>query len=209
MTGPADRVRVEFFFGIASRYSYLASTQIEALERDTGCAVEWRPLFSGDLVALRGASPFRGDPVSGQYDWDYRRADAEAWADYYGVPYSEPTHELIHDYTLLRRLAVAATAASRFGAAAPYGKRLLNAVFNHRPARFDDDFFIALAVECGCDEQAYRVRLEDEVTARLLADTTREAHDRGAFGVPAFFVGERMFWGNDRLVLLRHYLEKP
>ena len=29
---------------------------------------------------------------------------------------------------------------------------------------------------------------------------------RGAFGVPTFFVGERMFWGNDRLVLVRHAL---
>ncbi len=208
MTGPADAVRVEFFLGIASRYSYLAATQIEALERDTGCLVEWRPLFSGDLVALRGANPFRGDPVSGQYDWSYRREDAEAWAQFYGVPYCEPSNELIHDYALLRRLAVATTAASRFGAAAPYSRLILNAVFNDRPARFDDDLFTQFAVACGCDERAFRDRLNDEVTVRLLADTTREAHDRGAFGVPAFFVGERMFWGNDRMVLLRHHLQK-
>ncbi len=208
MTGSTEPARVEFFLGIASRYSYLASTQIEALERDTGCVVEWRPLFSGDLVELRGASPFRGDPVSGQYDWAYRRRDAEAWAEFYGIPYSEPTDELIHDYTLLRRLAVAATAAARFGAAAPYSALLLNAVFNDRPNRFDDDLLTGFAVTCGCDEQAFRARLNDEVTVRLLADTTREAHDRGAFGVPAFFVGERMFWGNDRLVLLRRHLER-
>ena len=203
MTSP---VRVEFFLGVASRYSYLASTQIDALQRDTGCEVEWRPLFSGDLVALRGVSPFRGDPVSGQYDWSYRRRDAEDWAAFYGVPYSEPPDHLIHDYTLLRRLAVAATAAARFGAAEPFTRRLLDAVFNDRPARFDDDLFVRFAAECGLDEDTYRARLDDEVTVRLLADTTREAHDRGAFGVPTFFVGERMFWGNDRLVLLQHHL---
>ncbi len=39
-----------------------------------------------------------------------------------------------------------------------------------------------------------------------LAATTREAFERGAFGVPTFFAGDRMFWGNDRLVLLRHHL---
>lgn len=208
MSGAKDRVRVEFFLGIASRYSYLAATQIEALERDTGCIVEWRPLFTGDLVALRAGNPFKGDPVSGQYDWSYRREDAEAWAEFYGVPYREPTHELIHNYDLLRRLATAATAAARFGAAASYSKLLLNAVFNDRPARFDDDLFIELALACGCDEQTFRDRLDDEVTVRLLADTTREAHDRGAFGVPTFFIGENMFWGNDRLVLLLHHLAK-
>ena len=36
--------------------------------------------------------------------------------------------------------------------------------------------------------------------------TARRAFERGAFGVPTFFVEDRMFWGNDRLVLLEHYL---
>lgn len=208
MTGPADGVKVEFFLGTASRYSYLASTRIEALERDTGCEVEWRPLYSANLIALGGASPFRGEPVSGQYDRAYRGRDAEVWADCYGVPYREPPDGWIHDAALLRRLAVAATAASRFGAAAPFSRRVLAAVFHEHPARLDDDLLVEFAVDCGCDEATFRARLGDEVTARLLTDTTREAHDRGAFGVPTFFVGEHMFWGNDRLVLLHHYLEQ-
>ncbi|HEY2871122.1 MAG TPA: DsbA family protein [Reyranella sp.] len=29
-----------------------------------------------------------------------------------------------------------------------------------------------------------------------------EAHRRGAFGVPTFFLDGRLFWGNDRLPLL-------
>jgi 2-hydroxychromene-2-carboxylate isomerase len=39
-----------------------------------------------------------------------------------------------------------------------------------------------------------------------LRNTAAEAHRRGAFGVPTFFVGDRMFWGNDRLVLVKHFL---
>ena len=31
---------------------------------------------------------------------------------------------------------------------------------------------------------------------------------RGAFGVPTFFLGARMFWGNDRLILLEHALRE-
>jgi 2-hydroxychromene-2-carboxylate isomerase len=26
------------------------------------------------------------------------------------------------------------------------------------------------------------------------------------FGVPTFIAGDELFWGNDRLILLRHYL---
>jgi 2-hydroxychromene-2-carboxylate isomerase len=76
-------VEVEFFYGVASRYSYLASTQLPAIEQATGCRFRWRPLFSGDLLALRGVSPFKQPPPSGQYDWSYRRRDAEEWAAYY------------------------------------------------------------------------------------------------------------------------------
>jgi 2-hydroxychromene-2-carboxylate isomerase len=32
-----------------------------------------------------------------------------------------------------------------------------------------------------------------------LREQTAAAADRGIFGAPTFFVGEEMFWGNDRL----------
>ncbi|MBW2236960.1 MAG: DsbA family protein [Deltaproteobacteria bacterium] len=45
------------------------------------------------------------------------------------------------------------------------------------------------------------------LAARLDADT-REAIERGVFGVPTVFVGDEMFWGNDRFELARHYIRK-
>jgi 2-hydroxychromene-2-carboxylate isomerase len=45
------------------------------------------------------------------------------------------------------------------------------------------------------------------VAARLDADT-REAIERGVFGVPTVFVRDEMFWGNDRFELARHYIRK-
>jgi 2-hydroxychromene-2-carboxylate isomerase len=74
-------LEVAFYYGLGSRYSYLASTQIARLDTDTGCRVHWRPLYSADLFQARGADPFQGRPVSGQYDWAYRRFDAACWAD--------------------------------------------------------------------------------------------------------------------------------
>ena len=41
-----------------------------------------------------------------------------------------------------------------------------------------------------------------------LEQTVRQAYSAGVFGVPTFVVGDEVFWGNDRLVLLRHHLEK-
>ena len=81
---------VRFYYSVGSRYSYLASTQLGKLERETGCQVLWRPLYSVDLHELRGLSPFEGEPVSGQYDWDYRRYDANAGPSTTAFPTRSP-----------------------------------------------------------------------------------------------------------------------
>jgi 2-hydroxychromene-2-carboxylate isomerase len=198
------RPPVEFFYGIGSRYSYLASTQLGRLAAETGCIVRWRPLFSGDLFAARGRDPFAGPPVSGQYDWAYRRRDAERWAEYYGVPYREPD-DVTYDP---RRLALAATAAARLGAVEPFSRRLFQAVFVDGASPLDDEACAALAREVGLDRGAFRRALADPKTAAQLAATVEEAAARGVFGVPSFVLGDEVYFGNDRLVLLRHALSR-
>ncbi len=194
---------VDFYYGLGSRYSYLASTQIERIAAATGCRFDWHPVASGALMRLRGGRPFSGEPISGQYEWPYRRHDAEAWAAYYGVPYREPVDFLVDpDY-----LAVAAMAAKQLGAVEAYSRRLLQAVFVEGRAIAEDDL-AALATEAGLDAAAFRAQLADPATTERYQAELRRARQRGAFGVPTFFLGEQMFWGNDRLVLLEYFIEK-
>ncbi len=62
--------------------------------------------------------------------------------------------------------------------------------------------------EAGLDGDTALARAEsDELGARLKRDT-QGAIERGVFGVPTIFVGDEMFWGNDRFELVRHYLQK-
>lgn len=63
---------VDFYYSIGSRYSYLAATQLIALEQETGCHIQWHPINSVRLIAQRGINPFQGEPISGQYEWSYR-----------------------------------------------------------------------------------------------------------------------------------------
>lgn len=197
---------VDFFHGVGSRYSYLASTRLASIEVRTGCRFRWRPLFSGDLMALRGASPFRGIPISGQYDWSYRKRDAEEWAAIYGVPFREPPEEL-REGEIPRRLALAGTAAALLGAAEAYARRLFRAVFADDRPSLGEEALVGYAAEVGLDRRRFLEVLRDRSVRDALRATTEEAFRRGAFGVPTFFAGERMYWGNDRLVLLERYLQ--
>jgi 2-hydroxychromene-2-carboxylate isomerase len=192
---------VDFFYGIGSRYSYLASTQLDRLATETGCQFRWRPLYSGDLFAARGRDPFQGAPVSGQYDWAYRRRDAERWAAYYGVPYREP--DVRFDP---RRLALACTAADCLGAVEAFSRRLFRALFVDGASLLDDEACVGFAREVGLDKGGFRARFEQAQTSTRLAATVEEAAARGLFGVPSFVAGEEVYFGNDRLPLLRHAL---
>lgn len=195
---------IDFFYGLGSRYSYLAATRIDGLAAEIGRDVRWRPLYSGDLFAARGADPFQGRPVSGQYDSAYRRFDAECWADYYGVPYREPD-EVRFDP---RRLALACAAADRLGAVEALSRRVLAAVFVEGPSPIDDAVLTRLAVDSGLDEASFARALDDPATDAALRATVRDALALGVFGVPSLVVDGRVFFGNDRLPLVRHFALK-
>src|SRR2546423_11584653 len=111
---------VDAYLGLGSRYSYLASTQLDRIAAETGAAIMWIPIASPELFEA-GRNPFEGVPVSGQYEFYYRKADSVAWADYYHVPFREPEGRLKIDSRLLVR---AALAADDFKKRVPMRKRL-------------------------------------------------------------------------------------
>lgn len=194
---------MSFYYSLGSRYSYLASTQIEKLERETGCEVVWNPLYSVDLYRLRGANPFEGEAISGQYDWDYRQYDAECWAEYYGAYYREPRGRVEFDPRLLARACVA---AERLGAVRVYSKNMFSAMFVEDLTKIDRAQCVKRAEDIGLCRRQFVSELDSPEVERELEERALQARSEGAFGVPTFVVGGKMFFGNDRLPLLRHYL---
>ena len=193
---------VDFYLGLGSRYSYLAASQVDRIEKAYGCRFVWKPIASGALMDRRGGNPFRGEPLSGQYDWGYREYDAKCWAAYYGIPFREPVAFRVDP----DKLALVCLAADGQRALVPCCRLLQRLIFVDGAA-IDDAVIATLAKELGIDATAF--------ARDIVAPATRDRHDglldearmRGAFGVPTFFLGERMFWGNDRLVLLEAALK--
>lgn len=192
---------VDFYFGLGSRYSYLAATRIADLAAETGARFRWRPLFSGELLRRLGRSPFEGAPLSGQYDWSYRQLDAERWADLYGVPFVEPPPFALPPV----RYALAAEAARRDGRVGAMSLALFRSIFAAgAPAGAPE--IAAAATAAGLDPDAHAVAMADADTAAAVEATVVEALAAGVFGVPTWVVDGDLYWGNDRLPLLRRRL---
>jgi 2-hydroxychromene-2-carboxylate isomerase len=194
---------VLFYYSIGSRYSYLAASQLHELVEDTGATIDWLPLNSMRLLSERGGGPFRGEPISGQYDWSYRTRDAERWAELYGIPFVETRGRVEFD---AEALALTATAAKRLGRIEAVSRALFAAVFDGSTSVVDVNECVRRAESCGLSD--VRSELEHPATRKQLEHTMKAAHRAGVFGVPAFVVGGELFWGNDRLVLLQRYLER-
>ena len=57
----------------------------------------------------------------------------------------------------------------------------------------------AVLAEAGFDPMQFMALINDQSVKDRLKENTAHAVARGAFGAPTFFVGEEMFWGQDRL----------
>ena len=173
-----------------------AAAAEDRLESHYGCRFVWKPIASGKLIDRGGDNPFRSAP-RGQYGRAYREYDAQAWAAHYGIPFREPAaFKVAADVPALGCLA-----AERQGALVPCCRRLFELIFAEG-ATLDAVAIDALPARLGLDAAAFRRDVvSPDIRARhdALID---EAAARGAFGVPTFFLGDRMFWGNDRLPLL-------
>jgi 2-hydroxychromene-2-carboxylate isomerase len=88
--------------------------------------------------------------------------------------------------------------------------RYLDVVFGamwREPRKLGDPEVLAQVLRDGGfdPEHVAALAADPEVKAQLIANTD-EAVARGAFGAPTFFVGDRMYFGQDRLEFVREAL---
>ncbi len=198
--GPAASRAIEFFFDLASAWSYLASTQIAGLEERTGLTVRWRPLLLGGVWKLTGAR----SPVEHwtQNRRRYQDIDFAAWVEHYGIPFRKPSHFPPNTLIAMR----GAVAAERLGRLVPYVHAGFRAYLVADENISLPEVVLAVAEKAGLDRAAFEALLHDPGVKDELRANTEEAVARGAFGVPTFFWSGRMFFGNDRLALLEAFI---
>ena len=190
--------QVEFFFDYGSPFSYLADTQLAALERRTRATVVYRPMLLGAVLKETGnASPITV-PAKGRY----MGVELHRWAKRYGVPFAANKFFPINTMRLMRG-AVAAQHAECF---AEYHRAIYPA-FWVEGANFGEPEVIRTVLDkAGLNADRILARIEEPDIKEQLRLNTEEAVRRGVFGAPTFFVGEEMFWGNDRWMFVEEAL---
>ena len=205
---------IVFYFAVPSRYSYLASTQMERLSAQTGHDIIWTPVDGEELRQRAGNDQFNSSALSGQYKSPYRERDLADWVDYYGVPYREPPDESGElwwrgfGWQKMRQIALAALAGQELGGDARWFHALFHLMFVGDRWPFTLDDLLDVARANGLDPHGVRARMGQPDLSDRLSHNTEQALADGVFGVPSFCWSGKMFFGNDRLVILKHQLSK-
>lgn len=221
---PQTAIRIPeviFYFDVVCPFAFIASERIDDIAKFTGAKVIWKPVLLGALYDLTNAPQGKDGSSMAvpmpQAKRDILSADFQRELNRYQLPLKFPANHPVKSVDAGRLL-------SRFPE--EYRPTLAHAIFRAywydsadissratllRIARRLNLSSVAAPTHAGpfslnpvlpfaLDESVFL----DVETENSLRANTREAFERGAFGVPCFWIEERkkFFWGQDRMHLL-------
>jgi 2-hydroxychromene-2-carboxylate isomerase len=180
--------RPVFYYDLGSPYAYLAAERVNAL---LGEVPVWQPILLGGIWKHTG-----GGSWSGSDRRDEGMAEVEERARGYGLqPLRWPDPWPTSTLTAMR----AATFAQAAGRAVAFSLAAFRQAFAAgRDLAVTDNVLIAAAA-CELHPNAVLKGIETKSVKRRLIDATAEAVELGVTGVPTVAVGERLYYGDDRL----------
>jgi 2-hydroxychromene-2-carboxylate isomerase len=191
---------VEFFFDVGSPTAYLASTQIQKIASEAGATLKYRPMLLGGVFKATG----NASPVSVAAKGKWMFSDMNLWAKRYGVTLRMNPHFPINTLPLMRgAVAMQMRMPEKFGA---YLAAVMNAIWQDKKNMGDPAIISETLTAIGIDSAAFVSMIGDDEIKAALVKNTEEAVSRGVFGAPTFFVGDQMFFGQDRMMFVKEAL---
>ena len=197
---------IEFFFDCSSPWTYLGFHNIQPLAADAKVPIRWRPILVGGVFNAVNPSVYaaRDNPVPAKRD--YQLKDLQDWARLAGLKIVMPPTVFPVNSVKAMRGCLWADAQGRL---LPFATAVFEAYWGRDQDISQDAVLADVCARCGIDAPAFFAGIaQDDIKVQLKANT-EELIRRGGFGSPTIFVnGDDMYFGNDRLPLLREALRR-
>ena len=183
----------DFYFDFGSLASYLAHTQLAKICAETGATANLMPMLLGGVFQATGNTSPMNVPAKGRYIY----TDMKRFADGYGVPLEMNPHFPINTITLMRgATALLMRCDPDLG---KYMDAMYKAIWVDGLDMNEPSVVSQVLSKAGFDATALVAMANEQATKNQLKAVTMRAVERGVFGAPTFFVGDQMFWGQDRI----------
>jgi 2-hydroxychromene-2-carboxylate isomerase len=193
---------LEFVFDVVSPNAYLAWWPLKEVIARTGAVLEITPVLLGGMHKLTGNAPpmIRDAEVKGKVE--YSMLEMRRFIDRHGLTRFAMNPRFPFSTVAPQRMLLAVEGAERVRLA----KHLLTALWERGLDVADDAAFAAELTAGGFDAPTLLAATQDAAIKQALIDNTARAVERGAFGIPTWFVGDEMFFGKERLVQVEEEL---
>ncbi|QDO96488.1 2-hydroxychromene-2-carboxylate isomerase [Ferrovibrio terrae] len=197
--------QIEFFYDVSSPWTYLAFVNVQKLAQEEGAEIVWRPFLVGGVFNTVNPTMYRmrENPVPARDAWV--KQDLQAWARLAGLKITFPPKVFpVNSVKALRGLLWAKTQGREVELATAF----FELYWSEDRDISQDEVVAEAAMRAGLDPARLAQAITEPGVKEQLKANTDELIARGGFGSPTMFVGAGMFFGNDRLPLVRETLRR-
>ncbi len=196
---------IEFFFDCSSPWTYLAFHNIQPLARELDAPIRWRPILVGGIFNTINPSVYasREKPIPAKAA--YMKKDLRDWADLSKIAIHFPPDVFPVNSVKVMRACIALEPEGKL---VDFAQAAFELYWGENQDIAQDAVVEKVCQRAGVDA----ARVFDVITQPAIKDALRENTDevirRGGFGSPTIFVGDDMYFGNDRMPLIRAAIER-
>ncbi|WP_114520963.1 2-hydroxychromene-2-carboxylate isomerase [Altererythrobacter sp. ZODW24] len=187
---------VELLFDFVSPNAYLVWQPLKDIAARTGAKIKVTPVFLGGMHKLTGNAPpfIRDGEVKGKNA--YAMLEMNRFIKVHGMDRFTMNPNFPFNSILLQRLLVAATDDGREMELIDF---FLPHIWENGTNVADAEIVTELLANSEFDAAALLAKTQDAAIKQRLVDNTSGGVERGAFGIPTFYIGDEMFFGKERL----------
>ena len=197
-----------FYYDVICPYAYLASKYIESIAKRNCAKLLWRPVLLGGIYKQTKLEEMElpDNKMLHAYSGQKRRVMANDLAILYNRSNINLPHIKVPDIRTLNAMRlIAATPNETESLRSKLTHTLFDNLWLHEKDVSNLNVLQEAVKSLDWDINVKEV-IEDSSVKQILIDNTKEAVDRGAFGVPSMWVDERLYFGGDRLFMMEHAL---
>ena len=195
---------LDFYFDCSSPWTYLGFHAVQPLAAELGVEIAWKPILVGGVFNAVNQTVYDSRAKPNPLKQAYMLKDLGDWGGLYGLRIVFPPKVFpVNSVKCMR----GAFAALDEGKLVPYATAAFEAYWGDDRDLAREEVLADIAQRAGLDRQRFFADIETDSCKARLRTNTDELIARGGFGSPTMFVGDSMFFGNDRLPLVRAALE--
>jgi 2-hydroxychromene-2-carboxylate isomerase len=195
---------IEFFFDCSSPWTYLAFHNIQPLAHEFGVEISWRPILVGGIFNSVNPSVYasRDKPVVPKAR--YMKKDLADWARSARLAIKMPPS--VFPVNSVKAMRGCIWLGNEM---VPFARAVFEAYWGDDQDISQEDVLTGICRRVGVDPQKFLAGIGEQAIKDQLKANTEEVMARGGFGSPTIFVDKiDMYFGNDRLPLIREALQR-